>query len=64
MTEANIQARVKFVMGSGLAVNRGKYKHMELRRQVVFWIGCILRRNCVLYDAIDGEMTEVTEVKK
>ena len=26
------------------------------------WLGHILRRNCLLYDAIEGQMTEVKEV--
>ena len=27
----------------------------------VIWIGRILRRNCLLHDAIEGQMTEVKE---
>jgi hypothetical protein len=32
-----------------------------LRRKAI-WIGHILRRNCLLHDAIEGQMTEVKGV--
>ena len=30
----------------------------------VNWIGHILRRNCLLHDAIEGQMTEVKEIRR
>ena len=34
----------------------------NILRRKVNWIGHILRRNCLLHDAIEGQMTEVKEV--
>jgi hypothetical protein len=31
----------------------------DIVRRKANWIGHILRRNCLLHDAIEGEMTEV-----
>ena len=31
----------------------------NILRRTANWIGHILRRNCLLYDAIEGQMTEV-----
>ena len=31
----------------------------NIQRRKVNWIGHILRRNCLLHDAIEGQMTEV-----
>ena len=33
-------------------------------RRKVNWIGHILRRNCLLHDAIKGQMTEVKGVRR
>ena len=34
----------------------------NIQRRKVNWIGHILRRNCLLHDAIEGQMTEVKGV--
>ena len=34
----------------------------NILRRKANWIGHILRRNCVLHDAIEGQMTEVKRV--
>ena len=34
----------------------------DILRRKVNWIGHILRRNCLLHDAIEGQMTEVKGV--
>ena len=34
----------------------------KILRRKANWIGHILRRNCLLHDAIEGQMTEVKEV--
>jgi hypothetical protein len=33
-------------------------------RRKANWIGHILRRNCLLRDAVEGQMTEVKEVER
>ena len=35
---------------------------MTLLNNIANWIGHILRRNCLLHDAIEGQMTEVKGV--
>ena len=36
----------------------------NILRRNANWIGHILRRNCLLHDAIEGQMTEVKGVRK
>ena len=36
----------------------------NILRRKANWIGHILRRNCLLHDAIEGQMTEVTGVRR
>ena len=36
----------------------------DILRRKVNWIGHILRRNCNLHDAIEGQMTEVKGVRR
>ena len=36
----------------------------NIPRRKANWIGHIMRRNCLLYDAIEGEMTEAKGVAR
>ena len=36
----------------------------NILRREANWIGHILRRNCLLHDAVEGQMTEVKRVGK
>ena len=59
----NINFSEKVTNEQGLERIGEKRSVLNILRKKGNWIGYILRRNCLFHDAIEGQMTEVKEVR-